>query len=76
MTVEGTVLTSAGGRYRVNVAGNKSAEIPALLSAYRLQIDFEAKKWEELPPQVGDRVLCIFPGSAYRDGWIVGILEG
>ena len=71
MTVIGTVSTAAGGLYQVIVGGRLSAKIPAVRSAYRLDIDFEAKSWE-----VGDRVLCIFPGEAYVDGWIVGILEG
>lgn len=77
MTVtEGTVLTAGGGLYCVDIGGNRSAAIPALRSAYRLEIDFAQKTWEERPPQTGDRVLCIFPGEAYRDGWILGILEG
>lgn len=76
MTAVGTVCTASGGFYQVIIGGQLSAKIPAVHNAYRLEIDFEAKKWEERPPQVGDRVLCIFPGEAYVDGWIVGILEG
>lgn len=75
MTAQGVVV-AAGGGYRVAFGGTVSAPVPALKSAYRLKIDFAAKTWEEQPPQVGDTVLCWFPGAAYVDGCIVGILEG
>ena len=45
MTVIGTVSTAAGGLYQVIVGGRLSAKIPAVRSAYRLDIDFEAKSW-------------------------------
>lgn len=76
MTIDAIVSTASGGQYRVNVGGSVSAEIPALLSAYRLEIDFDAKMWEQKPPAVGDQVLCFFPGAAYVDGCILGLLGG
>lgn len=73
---KGIVSTAAGGMYRVNIDGNISALIPAVGSAYRLQIDFDAKTFTKEPPAAGDSVLCFFPGEGYCDGFILGILEG
>lgn len=76
MMVIGTVSTAAGGRFRVSIGGCISAEIPALDSAYRLEIDFEAKRYQKHHPVVGDRVLCAFLGDGYASGYILGLVEG
>lgn len=76
MLVQGNVTAATDGRYQVQVQGQLSAKIPALRSSYRLKIHFEAKTWEETPPQIGDKVLCYFPDAGYLDGYILGLLEG
>ncbi len=73
---KGIVSTAAGGQYRVNIGGNISALIPAISSANKLQIDFDAKTFTKEPPAAGDLVLCFFPEEGYCDGFILGILEG
>ncbi len=74
MNAMGTVVTVQGNQYRVNFGGGPSALIPRLTSACRIQTD-SGGTLSQIPPSVGDRVLCWFPGEAYCDGCIVGIVE-
>jgi hypothetical protein len=75
MTVIGTVSSVVGDAYRVNVGGSVSAPIPRTSGACRLKKDGSGAVIIT-PPVVGDAVLCWFPGNAFRDGVISGILEG
>lgn len=74
MIVNGTVSTVAGKLFRVNIGGSLSSPIPRLASAFRLNVSLPDKV-EQLPPNVGDSVLCWFPGNAFCDGFIIGIEE-
>ena len=74
MTAIGTVTTVQANQYRVNIGGSLSAPITCLTGAFRFQVDSDGVI-QQLPPSVGDRVLCWFPGEAYCDGYIVGIAE-
>ncbi len=74
MVMNGTVTVVTGSLYRINISGSLSAPVPRLTSACRLRMDSGLEQY--LPPAVGDSVLCWFPGDAFRDGCIIGILEG
>lgn len=74
MIVEGTVSVVAGGLFRVNAGGSLSALIKRTANAVRLKITLP-DSIEQLPPQIGDRVLCWFPGDSLCDGYIIGIVE-
>lgn len=75
MTAVGTVSSVSGGTYRVNIGGSVSAPIVRTSGACRVKTD-NSGAVIITPPKVGDVVLCWFPGSAFRDGVISGILEG
>ncbi len=74
MTMEGSVSSVTGSLYRVNISGSLSTPIPRLTSACRIKVSLP-DSLEQIPPQIGDHVLCWFPGDALRDGYIVGIVE-
>lgn len=74
MIITGTVMTVTGSLSRVNIGGSLSTPMPRLTSAYRLHVSLPDTV-ELLPPVAGDSVLCWFPGDAFCDGWIIGILE-
>lgn len=76
IVTDGIISMAEGGLYRVKIGGCISALIPAVGSAYKLQIDFEEKTFTKKPPAVGDAVLCFFPGDGYSAGYVLGILEG
>ena len=73
MELLASVSSITGEKYRVSAAGSVSAPIPRLCSAIRLEV--ENGVLEKTPPQVGDTVLCWFPGNALTDGMIIGIEE-
>lgn len=75
MILLGRVSTVSGRLFRVNFGDSLSAPIPRLTSACRLRVNLP-NSVEELPPAVGDKVLCWFPGDAFCDGCIIGIEEG
>jgi len=75
MIIDGTVSTSENERYRIKIGGSISTPISRLTSACRLKIS-SPDTVELLPPAVGDVVLCWFPGDAFRDGYVIGIVEG
>lgn len=74
MIVEGTVSVVSGSLFRVNIGGSLSAPIQRTTSAFRLKIALP-ESIEQLPPQIGDNVICWFPGDSLCDGYIIAIVE-
>lgn len=74
MELLASVSSVENGKYRVSAGGSVSAPITRLSSAVRLK-ENENGAIKITLPQVGDDVLCWFPGSALTDGIIIGIKE-
>ena len=74
MTYSGKVTTIAKGGFRVNINGNVSGPLKRLSGACRLVVNQQGV-FEKRLPEVGDEVLCWFPGEALVDGYVVGIVE-
>ncbi|MCI1965890.1 MAG: hypothetical protein LKJ17_07140 [Oscillospiraceae bacterium] len=74
MEILAKVSSIDGGKYRVSAGGSVSSPISRLSNAVRLETD-EDGKLKKILPQVGNIVLCWFPGNALTDGIIIGIEE-
>lgn len=75
MMISGTVTAIQSDTYRISIGGSVSSPIPKLTSAGRLSVN-PSGAVEQTPPKIGDEVLCWFPGDAFCDGCVVGIVEG
>ena len=73
MIQRGIITNSQGDLYTVAVSGIPTLPMPALSSACRIKIDFDAQAVEVQPLQVGDAVAVFLADPSGSTGLILGL---